>query len=168
MLFKIGENIIMNEITFFDKLPAFVPRSFWEEQNNFLSGMNKIFKEGFTFNSTYPYDIYNKIKDGKTIATVIEIAAAGFNKEDCNVFIKGNVLTLKLEKKKEDKENKEEGIERNYIDKRIAYRSFNASWSLSNTSDKKNIKVSFKNGILNIEIPIIQAEEPIETKIEIE
>lgn len=155
----------MNNITFFDKLPMIGPKSFWEEQQNILSGMNKLFKDDFCFNNTYPYDIYNKIKDGKIIATVIEIAAAGFNKDNCNVSIKGNILSLKLEKKKEEKE---EGVQRNYIDKRIAYRTFNASWSLSNVSDKKNIKVTFKDGILSIIIPILPAEEPQETLLEIE
>ena len=156
----------MNEMTLFNRFPSLFPTNIFEDEfNNFLSGFEKLNRTNFA----YPYDIYDLVKDNKKIATVIEIAAAGFTKNDCKISVKGDQLTLKFSKTDEPETNTDgEGITRQYISKRVANRSAMISWKLAKDVDQKNIKVKYTDGILKIELPIVQPDKPEENFIEIQ
>lgn len=159
----------MNELSIFNRFPTLFPVNFEKEFDQLLSGFEKMNKSSFA----YPYDIYDKYVKDKKIATVIEIAAAGFKKEDCNVSIKDKTLTLRLGKPTADVDNdtkiEEDGdVTRKYLYKRIANRTAVISWSLAPNTDASKISVKYKDGILVIEIPIIQPQEEDIKVIEIQ
>ena len=159
----------MNELSIFNRFPTLFPVNFEKEFDQLLSGFEKMNKSSFA----YPYDIYDKFYKGKKVATVIEVAAAGFKKEDCNVSIKDKQLTLRLGKPTTDSDNdtkvEEDGdFTRQYLYKRIANRTAVISWSLAPNTDASKISVKYKDGILVIEIPIIQPQEEDVKVIEIQ
>lgn len=158
----------MNELSIFNRFPTLFPTNLFEKDiDDIFSGFEKTFAKN-TF--TYPIDLYDKMKGDKKVATVIEIAAAGFKKEDCNISLKGDQLTLKLGKQNDtpDAVQDEEGITRKYLAKRIANRTAVFSWTLAQNIDTKKIGVKYEDGILKIELPIIQPDEPEEKVIEIQ
>ncbi|MBK3517629.1 Hsp20/alpha crystallin family protein [Carboxylicivirga marina] len=77
----------------------------------------------------------------------IEVAAPGFDKNDFNVELENNVLTIEV-----SKEEKKE--EKNYSHYEFSYGSFKRSFTLPKDKVKESgILAKYENGILNIEIP---------------
>lgn len=78
----------------------------------------------------------------------IEFAAPGFTKEDFEITVDDNVLTVSGEKKSE-KEEKED----DYTRKEFNYNSFKRSLSLpKNIDTDKEIKATYLDGILKLSI----------------
>lgn len=100
-----------------------------------------------SFNAGLPYNSYAD-ENGNTI---LEVAVAGFSKDDISVAIKGNTLEVVV-----DKKNKIDNSKNSYFHRGIAMRTFMSSWTLSGQINKKNIKSSIKDGILKIVIPPIK------------
>lgn len=156
----------MNELSIFNRFPTLFPQIF---DKNFEDVFTCFDRElGRTEALTYPTDIYDKYAGDKKIATVVEIAAAGFKKDECKVSVKDDILTLKLVKQDNKNPNDGEGITRKYHAKKIAYRTATFSWTLAQNVDKEKISVKYEDGVLKIELPIIQPDEPKEKVIEIE
>jgi len=89
--------------------------------------------------STYPpYNIV-QVDDGETY--LIEIAAAGFTKEDIEVSVKENQLVVTGTRGTDDAE---------YLHKGIASRDFEQSFALAD--DVKVVDASMKDGILTIRL----------------
>ena len=89
--------------------------------------------------STYPpYNIV-QVDDGETY--LIEIAAAGFTKEDIEVSVKENQLVVTGNRGADDAE---------YLHKGIASRDFEQSFALAD--DVKVVDASMKDGILTIRL----------------
>lgn len=79
----------------------------------------------------------------------LEVAAPGLNKEDFNLEINDNVLTISAEQKTEN-----EVKEDKFLRKEFSYQSFKRSFNLSrNQIDENNIKAVYNDGILNITLP---------------
>ena len=78
----------------------------------------------------------------------IELAAPGKKKEDFNIEIDHNVLTISSEEKaeKEEKEGK-------YTRKEFSYSSFRRAFTLPETVNTENINATYENGILNVALP---------------
>ena len=91
---------------------------------------------------------------------VVKAELPGMTKEDVNISITDNILTLKGEKKQE-KEVKEE----NYHRIERSYGSFQRSFTLPVKIQHEKVKATFKDGVLNISIP--KAEEVKPKQIEI-
>lgn len=85
-------------------------------------------------------------EDDKTIFVHAELP--GLEEKDIDVSIKDGVLTLKGEKKAEEKK---EG--RNHVRIERAYGSFFRSIALSSEVDESKVDAVFKNGILSITLP---------------
>ena len=79
----------------------------------------------------------------------VQMDVPGFAKEDVNVTYKDGYLEVQGTKE-ENKETKEE--EGHYIRKERSYDSFKRSFYVGDV-DEKNVKGSFKNGILMINVP---------------
>ncbi|RKX96138.1 MAG: Hsp20/alpha crystallin family protein [Spirochaetes bacterium] len=94
---------------------------------------------------------------------IMEVELPGFTEKDVELKVENNVLTLSS-KKEETKEESKKG----YIRKERKSYSFSRSFSLPENTDVDKIKASFKNGILNIEIPKEPESQPkyIEVKSE--
>ena len=87
------------------------------------------------------YPPYNTIKISNNEYRV-EVAAAGFNKENLKVYTQEGQLVV--EGKKED------GVEHEYMHRGLAQRAFTRTWSLPEELVVK--KVDFKDGLLLIDI----------------
>jgi HSP20 family protein len=81
----------------------------------------------------------------------VEMAAPGLTKEDFNIDVDRNMLTISSEKESEKKEGGD-GKE-NYSRREYNYSSFSRSLSLPENVDTSRITASYKDGILNLSIP---------------
>ena len=91
---------------------------------------------------------------------VIKTELPGLKKEDIDIEVRDNTLTLKGERKFE-KEIKQE----NYHRVERAYGSFQRSFTLPSTIKQEAIEATFKDGILEVSLP--KAEEAKPKKVEI-
>ncbi|MCM8778982.1 MAG: Hsp20/alpha crystallin family protein [Candidatus Omnitrophica bacterium] len=104
-----------------------------------------------------PLDIH-ETKD----ALVIKADLPGIKKEEIDISLHGDILTIKGEKKKEEetKDKHTHRLER-------FYGSFQRSISLPSYVDTTKAKASYKDGVLEITIPKTEEAKPKEKKIEI-
>jgi HSP20 family protein len=79
----------------------------------------------------------------------IELAVPGLKKEELNVELRQNVLTISSEHE-EEKEEKDE--KRNFLRKEFSYRSFKRSFQLPESADNSKVEAIYDNGILRIEV----------------
>ncbi len=93
----------------------------------------------------------------------IQVAAPGMEKEDFNIDLDGNLLTVSSER--EDEVEEEKGFAR----KEFSYQSFNRTFTLpENTIDSEKIIAKYKNGILRIKLPKLEhAKDRVNRKIDI-
>lgn len=79
---------------------------------------------------------------------VLELAIPGKKKEDFNVEIDNNILTVSMETQQED-EQKED----NYTRREFSYTSFRRSFTLPETVNEDKINASYNDGILSFTLP---------------
>jgi len=91
-----------------------------------------------------PYNVFHG-GDGRT---VLEIALAGFSREDIEVTTEQNILTVKASTEEKD--------ERSYTHKGIATRSFDRSWQLGDSIEVKD--VDYKDGLLVVNLTKVLPE----------
>lgn len=87
----------------------------------------------------------------------IELAAPGMTKEDFNVEIDDNVLTISAEK-----EINNETEDQNFTRKEFSFNKFSRRFTLPENINLDQIKGDYKDGVLNIELP--KLEEKVEKK----
>ena len=78
----------------------------------------------------------------------IELAAPGKTKEDFNIEIDHNVLTISSETKSENEETQGK-----YTRKEFNYSSFRRAFTLPETVNTENINATYENGVLNVALP---------------
>ena len=78
----------------------------------------------------------------------IDVAAPGFNKEDFNLNVENNVLTISSEKQIEDKKEGE-----NVSRREFSYGAFQRTFTLPASVDADKIKAKYDKGVLAINIP---------------
>jgi HSP20 family protein len=84
----------------------------------------------------------------------------GFSEDQVEVQMEGGVLTIRGERKFEDEK---EG--RNFHRLERSYGTFVRSFTLPNNVDRENIHASFKNGLLEIDLPKREEARPRQIKI---
>lgn len=87
------------------------------------------------------------IKEGEEGFT-LEVAAPGATKEDFELTIDRNVLTVSSKVENKSEESNEE-----YTRKEFSYMNFSRSFNMPETVDLENVKAKYENGILNVSIP---------------
>ena len=87
------------------------------------------------------YPPYNLIKESDTRFR-LELAVAGFSKEDVEVTTEYNKLTVEAKQ--------EESTTDEYLHRGLAARAFNRSWTLSD--DVEIDEVNFTNGLLTVRL----------------
>ncbi len=81
----------------------------------------------------------------------VEVAAPGMNKDDFNIQLDGNVLTICSEKSNQHEENNED---EKYSRKEFSYQSFQRSFTLpKDVVDEDKIEAKYENGLLHLVIP---------------
>ncbi|CAM2864537.1 Hsp20/alpha crystallin family protein [Chryseobacterium flavum] len=79
----------------------------------------------------------------------VEVAAPGMEKNDFEIKLDGNLLTISSSK--EDNHETEEG---NYTRREFSYQSFQRSFELPrDVVDQENIQAKYENGLLLLTIP---------------
>ena len=84
----------------------------------------------------------------------------GFKAEQIQINMEGNVLTLRGERKFEDEKDG-----RNYHRVERAYGVFVRSFTLPNNVDRDNVQASFRDGVLEIELPKREEAKPRQIRI---
>jgi HSP20 family protein len=94
---------------------------------------------------------------------VIDAELPGVDKDHVNVSFENGVLTIDAEMKDETSEE-EEG---NIVRRERRFGQFSRSFYLGDEVKESNIKASFKNGLLKLEIPKSEPEKPEKVQIEV-
>ena len=108
---------------------------------------DRLFDENVATTNYPPYNIV-KIDD---LNYNIEIAIAGFSKDDIEIETKENILSVKSQSRPDGDDDK------NYLHKGISNRAFKRTWQISDDVVVKG--ATFENGMLNIELERIIPEE---------
>ncbi|MBI2081046.1 MAG: Hsp20/alpha crystallin family protein [candidate division NC10 bacterium] len=93
---------------------------------------------------------------------VMKAELPGLTREDVEINVRDNTLSLRGERKFE-KEVKEE----NYLRIERAYGSFQRSFSLPATIQQEKIKAIFKDGVLEVTLPKAEEARPKQIKIDV-
>jgi len=104
-------------------------------------GMDEYFDRIFNLHETTSnYPPYNLIQVNN-VESYLEIALAGFRREEVNVFTEYGKLFVEGQKKEVDED-------RTFVHKGVASRSFKRAWTLSD--DTEVGEVTFEDGLLRI------------------
>ena len=130
----------MGEVTRYHSadLPALLDRI-----NRHSIGMDEYFNRLFNqHETTSNYPPFNLVQVSN-VESRLELALAGFKKEEVNVYTEYGKLFV--DGRKEDKEN-----DTTYVHRGVAQRSFTRSWTLSDETEVRS--VVFENGLLTISL----------------
>jgi HSP20 family protein len=94
---------------------------------------------------------------------VVKAELPGMDKSDIEVNISDSELTLKGEKKKEEKIEEE-----NYFRSERSYGAFVRSVDLPTDVQADKVKAAFKNGILEVRLPKTEEAKTKEIKVKVE
>ena len=124
----------------------------WETYATYMIGfdneINRINRLSAFASGGTNYPPYNIIT-GSDNRTILEVALAGFAKEDIEVATEENILTISCYPKEK------EAVK--YTHKGIAARSFSKSWQLGEDTEVES--VDYKDGMLTISVQKIVPEE---------
>jgi len=95
-------------------------------------------------------------------AYYIEVELPGVNKEDINIDVDDNTLTISGERKLKDEQK-----DSSFYKVESLYGKFERSFSLPEDVDSDKIEAASKNGVLEIKIPKVVKVEKSPKKIEI-
>jgi HSP20 family protein len=76
---------------------------------------------------------------------VLEVVAPGFEKENFNVNLENDLLTISAESKGEEN--------RKVLRSEFGFRSFKRSFTLPETADPERISAQYVNGVLTLNLP---------------
>jgi HSP20 family protein len=98
-------------------------------------------------------------KDGDLI---LRAELPGLEEKDIDLKLEGNVLTLKGERKLENRENRD-----NYQRIESFYGTFSRSFTLPESADRDKISADYKNGILTVKVPQRPEVRPREIQVSV-
>ena len=131
--------------------------SVWNSLRPFSVGFDSIFEEfdrmlesTERYNSNYPPYNIHKMNDNDY---KIEVALAGYSKDDIELELKDNTLTVRNKTKEKVINEDANGV----IHKGISTRKFERSFTISEDIKVKNAEL--KNGLLNIDLERIIPDE---------
>lgn len=81
---------------------------------------------------------------------LVEVAAPGKAKEDFNIELDNDVLTISAEEKQEKETSEKSG---KFTRREFSYSTFKRAFSLPDSVDSGKISASYNNGVLEIAIP---------------
>ncbi|MES1213950.1 MAG: Hsp20/alpha crystallin family protein [Bacteroidota bacterium] len=114
--------------------------------DDFFKPWNDWFDSGNTFERTLKVPAVN-ITEHKD-EYLVSLAAPGLKKDDFNIDVDGNILTVSSQKE----ENKEEK-EKTFTRKEYSYSSFSRSFTLPEEINKEKIDAKYEDGVLKISLP---------------
>jgi len=93
---------------------------------------------------------------------VLQAELPGLSKEDIDIQVRDNVLTLKGERRSE-----KEVKEGNYLRVERAYGGFQRAFTLPAAVQADKIRAVFKDGVLDVSIPKVEEAKPKQIKIDV-
>jgi molecular chaperone IbpA len=131
--------------------------------DNIFDNFERMFDDEFFMNSvpSVNYPPYNIVKTGEYTYNV-EVALAGFSRDDINVEYADGMLTIKSNDKKEAQETDKDG---NVIHKGISKRYFSKSFTIADDVEVKGAEL--KDGLLKVSLERIVPENKKPRTIEI-
>src|SRR5215208_6472937 len=126
-------------------LVKFAPSKTFSFMEDILNDLPKSFRDDFAGNGTVFIPV--NISETKN-AYQLEVVAPGMDKNDFNVKVEKNILTVSGERKNEVKDENEKQIR-----KEFGYRSFKRSFTLDETIDAEKIEAKYLNGVLTLNLP---------------
>ena len=94
----------------------------------------------------------------------MQVVAPGLRKEDFNVNISNNTLTISFEHKEEsNEENKSEG----YLRREYRMQSFSRSFTLDDTVDADKISAQYRDGVLHLSLAKKEGAQRITKSIQV-
>jgi HSP20 family protein len=129
--------------------------------------INRLFNDAFTrggADEDFSLSAWKPLVDifDKEDAIIIHAELAGVKKEDVSIEVKDNVLTLKGERIETREINEDK-----FYRKERTFGSFHRAFTLPTAINPEKIKATFKDGILEIEIPKPEEQKPKQIKIDI-
>ena len=97
------------------------------------------------------------------VNVMVKVDLPGMKKEDINVSVHGDIITIKGEKKTE-KESGEEGR----VKTERFYGTFNRVMTLPAEVDETKVKASYRDGVLEIILAKKEEQKPKQIKVDIE
>jgi molecular chaperone IbpA len=129
--------------------------------DNVFDHFERMFNDDFFNVPTVNYPPYNIVKTGANEYNV-EVALAGFSRDDVSVEFAEGILTIKSKDKKESEKKDEDG---NIIHKGISKRYFSKSFTVSDDVEIKGAEL--KDGLLTVSMERIVPESKKARVIEI-
>lgn len=80
---------------------------------------------------------------------MLELVAPGLKKENFNLSVSGNLLTVSFEASKEENQDHQKG----WIRQEYSLQSFSRTFTLDDTVDIDKIEARYENGILQLSLP---------------
>ena len=114
-------------------------------------------------NAVYPYNVL-QVRNSKQEVTQykVEVALAGVGKDNIDVKVRDGKLHINIGKEKEDQIDTV-----SYLKKGISQRKGSMTFNLDEKVNSKKISSSYKDGLLQVTIPVVQPET-IDIDIEVE
>jgi len=129
--------------------------------DNVFDHFERMFNDDFFNVPTVNYPPYNIVKTGANEYNV-EVALAGFSRDDVSVEFAEGILTIKSKDKKESEKKDEDG---DIIHKGISKRYFSKSFTVSDDVEIKGAEL--KDGLLTVSLERIVPESKKARVIEI-
>lgn len=118
----------------------------------------RLFEEAEEAGEEFAPPVESFVKDGNL---VVRADVPGLEPKDIEISVLHNVLTIKGERRTEKEVKKED-----YLRREISYGAFERQMSLPEGAAADKVKASFKNGVIELTIPL--AKEVVGRKIPIE
>jgi HSP20 family protein len=80
---------------------------------------------------------------------LVDLAVPGMKKEDFNIDVDGNLITVSCEKETETKEDGKD----NFARREYNYSSFSRTFTIPDNAMAENVKAKYADGILQLNIP---------------
>lgn len=128
----------MNSLMRTNNLPSLIENFFGRDFNDFVSS---------NMNAMNNVPAVNVVENQESFR--IEVAAPGLKKEDFKLNLNHNNLTISASKEESNEEKKDE----KYTRREFSYTSFQRTFTLPTSIDVENIRASYADGVLSIELP---------------
>ncbi|MDQ6735041.1 MAG: Hsp20/alpha crystallin family protein [Nitrospirota bacterium] len=86
----------------------------------------------------------------------VQAALPGLHREDIEIVVEGQVLTIKGERKEEALKDKD----KTYFVREFSRGSFVRSFKLPNTADQTKVAATYQDGVLTVELPKREETKP--------
>ncbi|MBF0121953.1 MAG: Hsp20/alpha crystallin family protein [Candidatus Omnitrophica bacterium] len=140
---------------------------FWEFEK-FHRDMSRIFDQGISGDTDQDVSLWAgawspavDVMDQKD-AILVKADLPGLTKDDIDVVIENNVLSIRGEKK-----HREEQKEGDVIRSERYYGSFHRAFTLPSTVDAQKVQAKFQDGVLELQIAKKEEAKPKQIKVDV-